>query len=144
MGQDTISPKPIFWVIGGFGLIWNLLGVGAYIMLMNATPESLTEMYGTEQAAIMGSYPVWYNVIFALAVFGGVLGCILLLMRRKIALWPFVVSLICTAMQFIYLIFAGAMSGLVAYEWLMPILIPIIAALLVRHTLKNTKRGFLV
>lgn len=146
MKQDQTSdlrPKPVFWVIAVLGLIWNLLGVGAFLVLQTSTKEELVQMYGAEQGAIAAAHPIGYSVIFALAVLGGVLGCLMLLLRNKFALWFFAVSFICTVLQLGYLIVIGAMSGLTLFEWLMPLMIPVVALLLLRHASKNVSRGLL-
>lgn len=113
------------------------------MVLLTATPEALIQMYGPEQGAVAASHPVWYTFIFAAAVLGGILGCLMLLLRNKRAVWFFALSFICTLIQLVYLILSGAMSGLVLFEWLMPLMIPVVALLLLRHATKNIKRGFL-
>jgi len=43
---------------------------------------------------IVESRPAWATVAFAIAVFGGALGCLLLLLRKSMALYVFSVSLL--------------------------------------------------
>ncbi len=78
-----------FWAIGAAGLIFNGLGCANFLSQMNtAAVSSMPEIY----RAIVESRPAWGTAAFALAVFGGLLGCALLLLRRSLAFHAFVVS----------------------------------------------------
>ena len=46
-----------------------------------------------EQAAVMLGYPVWMTVVFAVGVFGGAIGCLLMLARSAVAVPVFALSL---------------------------------------------------
>lgn len=79
-----------FWVIGATGLIFNLLGCMNFISQMNAeTLASMPEAYQT----IVEIRPAWGTAAFAVAVFGGALGCLLLLLRKPLAVHVFIASL---------------------------------------------------
>ena len=80
-----------FWAIGTVTLIYNLAGCINFITQMNAdTVAAMPEMYRT----MIEGRPAGVTGAFAAAVFGGALGCILLLLRKKIALYVFGASLI--------------------------------------------------
>ena len=80
-----------FWVVGSVGLVFNLFGCMNYISQMNAEMvASMPEAY----RAIVESRPAWGTAAFAVAVFGGALGCILLLFRKSLAVYVFVASLV--------------------------------------------------
>ena len=79
MTTATMTSRPIsYWLIAIFALLWNLLGVGAFLMQLLATPEQLA-MMPPEQRQLHDATPAWLQVPYALAVFGGVLGAIGLL-----------------------------------------------------------------
>jgi len=80
-----------FWAIGAVGLIWNVLGAINFVVQMN--PDSLSAYREVEQALIVGR-PAWATVAFAIAVFGGALGCVLLLLRKSVAYYFFIASLL--------------------------------------------------
>lgn len=83
-----------FWIVSALGLAWNIFGAVQFIASLSATPESLQAQGLTaEQAAVMLGYPGWMTVVFAVGVFGGVLGCLLLLARKAAAVTVFAVSL---------------------------------------------------
>lgn len=87
---DT-KPHFIYWVIAGVALVWNLLGCLNFIVQMN--PDSVAEMPEIYQV-IINARPAWATAAFGIAVFAGAVGCILLLLRRRVALQIFVLSLL--------------------------------------------------
>ena len=62
-----------FWVIGAVALIWNVLGGVNFFVQMNA--DVVTSFPETARAIIEGR-PAWATGGFAIAVFGGALGCL--------------------------------------------------------------------
>jgi hypothetical protein len=85
----------LFWGVALGGLAWNVFGVVQYLASVSATAESLIAGGMTpEQAAVMTSYPSWMTGAFAIGVFGGTIGSILMLLRKKIAVPVFLASLI--------------------------------------------------
>lgn len=80
-----------FWVIGALALVWNALGGVNYIMQMN--PDVVATLPDTHQAIIIGR-PAWATGGFALGVFVGAIGGLLLLLRKPAAFYAFIVSLL--------------------------------------------------
>jgi hypothetical protein len=79
-----------FWLVGAVGLIFNLLGCMNFASQMNADAvASMPDVY----RAMVESRPGWATVAFAVAVFGGALGCLLLLLRKSQALYVLIASL---------------------------------------------------
>lgn len=89
-GHHMDKPKLSYWLVAGLGLIWNLMGVLNYIVQTN--PDSVAQMPESYQALI-ANRPGWATAVFGLAVFGGAVGCILLLLRRRVAVYVLIVSL---------------------------------------------------
>ena len=85
----TLSYKPPlwFWILSALLLVWNLLGVMAYVQEATMTAEALQAMPAAERA-LLQSRPAWATAAFAFAVFGGASGCLLLLLRTRIAIAP--------------------------------------------------------
>ena len=84
------KPHLSFWIVAIAGLIWNLMGSMNYIMQTN--PETVAQMPDVYQMIINGR-PSWATAGFAIAVFGGSVGCILLLLRKNVAVPVFMLSL---------------------------------------------------
>jgi hypothetical protein len=94
LGKSTGKPALWFWAAAGLGLAWNLFGAVQFIGSLSATPESLQAQGMTvEQAAVMLGNPAWMIIFCAIGVFGGVLGCGLLLLRKAAAVPVFAASL---------------------------------------------------
>ncbi len=90
------------WLIGGAALIWNLFGFMVYLMTVRATPEQMAQQYNAAEIAFMDAVPVWATSANAIAVTAGVLACVLLLLRKSLALPLFVASLVALLVQDLY------------------------------------------
>jgi hypothetical protein len=106
------------WVVGVVALLWNAIGALDYVMTETRNPAYM-KSFTPEQLAYFYSFPAWAIATWACAVWGGVLGSILLLLRRRLAVPVFLVSLIAMVLTNIYsyLLSNGAslMSGVGAH-----------------------------
>jgi len=89
MSEIYIKPHWSFWVICIVALIWNVMGSINFIMQTN--PE-LVVNYPEAAQSLIASRPLWATIAFAIAVFGGVLAEILLLLKKSVAYYLFVAS----------------------------------------------------
>src|SRR5262245_31191832 len=89
------------WVVGALTLVWNAYGGFDYIMTQTENPEYL-RMFTEEQREFFTTFPVWYSAVWAFGVWGAVAGSILLLLRSRLAVHAFGVSLACIAASMIY------------------------------------------
>jgi len=137
------KPSVSYWVVAGLAFVWNLMGVGAYISQSMMSDAQIVETYGAEQATMMMAQPAWYTAVFALAVFGGAIGCLGLLLRKSWALWPLVMSLLCVIIQNIYFGMNGVFENVHGGQWAMIILIPVVAVFLVWFARKRIADGTL-
>jgi hypothetical protein len=119
-----------FWVIGAVMLIWNVMGCINFFMQMN--PDMLAAYRESERVIIEGR-PMWATVAFAIAVFGGALGCLLLLLRKSSAFYLFVASLLGVMVTTIHTLGLGIDFGL--GEILGTVLMPtVVAAFLIWYS----------
>ncbi|WP_296636999.1 hypothetical protein [Polaribacter sp.] len=132
------KPSPKFYIIGVLALIWNLMGVGAYLIQAFMTEEMIATLPKEQQAEFLVEYPAWYTALFAIAVFGGGLACILLLARKKIAYYFFLMSGICAIAQQGYLLATVTLSNVV-----MPIMIIIFCIFLIWYSKRCITEGIL-
>lgn len=131
--------KPALWA----ALIWNLLGVFAFIMQMMMTPEMISKLPLDQQAAY-SNVPLWSTIAFAVAVFGGTLGCILLLAKNAFATPTFALSLVAIFIQQFYnFIVINSIKMLGISAVFMPILVIVIAFLLLYLSIKSKQQGWL-
>ncbi len=118
----TTAPKS-FWIISGIFLLWNLMGVMAFVMQLTMSDEALAAPPEAQRDLYLGT-PVWATAAFAVAVFGGTLGCILLLMRKAWAVPVLILSLVGIATQMFHAFFLSpALEVLGAGGLVMPILV---------------------
>jgi hypothetical protein len=91
MNKNVHAVHRSFWVVGAVALIWNALGCINFFSQMNAgTVAAMPESY----RMIVEDRPAWATVAFAIAVFGGALGGLLLLLRKSAAYYVFIASLL--------------------------------------------------
>lgn len=137
------KPTNSFWIIGIIALIWNLMGVFAYIQQAYMTAEDLLAL-PPDQQALYENVPAWVTAAFALAVFGGTLGCILLLLRKKIATFVFIISFISILAQMTYnLLMSKAIEVYGPGGMIMPIMVIVFGAFLVWYSKKMQGQGVL-
>jgi hypothetical protein len=101
MGTSTIKPPTLFWVTTVLALIWNIMGVMAYLGQVYITDEILASLPEADQLYIK-NVESWVTAAYATAVFSGFFGCIALLIRKKIAKFLFIISLIAFVAQSTY------------------------------------------
>ncbi len=89
----NLKPPVWFWIVGGLLLIWNLMGVAAYLAEVSKTAEDLAAMK-PEEAALYANMPAWATAAFAIAVWAGLAGIIALLLRKNWAWLLFALSIL--------------------------------------------------
>ena len=94
-----------FWLIAIISLLWN--GMGAANFLVQMIPGT-TDAYRESEQAIIANRPLWATFAFAVAVFGGTLGAVLLILKKWLAYPAFAVSLIGVAVTIVQSLFSGA------------------------------------
>lgn len=82
-----------FKVVAVLALLWNLLGCLAFFSDLRLSPEDLAKLPEAQQA-LYAARPAWAIAATAIAVFGGALGSIGLLLRKKWAFPVLVLSLL--------------------------------------------------
>jgi hypothetical protein len=85
------KPSNLFWVISSIALVWNLMGVFNYLDQAFMT-DKILETLPKEQQILYQDVPAWVTAAFAIAVFSGTLGSLLLLFKKKIATTFFIIS----------------------------------------------------
>ena len=82
MTENIQKPPAWYWVVAAVALVWNLLGVLAYLTQVTMGPE-IMEALPSEQRELYENTPVWATAAFAIAVWGGALGSLALLLRKN-------------------------------------------------------------
>jgi len=131
-----------FQVAAILALVWNLLGVMAFVGQMMISPETLAALPQAEQD-LYANVPFWATAAFAVAVFAGALGSLALLMKKSICYGLFVTSFVGVIVQMFHSFFISN-----SYEvygpggTIMPIMVLVIAFLLVRFAAKGNNNNW--
>ena len=141
MKNSTNKPPVWFWFLSALALIWNALGVQQYLLQAYNT-EEFRAAYTAEQLVLIDNTPAWATAAFAIAVFGSVIACILLLLRKKLAKTVFLVALIAIIVQMVYgLLIAKNYEVFSSFEVSMSIFVPVIGILLYLFAKRSAEKG---
>lgn len=133
------TPPKSFWVISAIALVWNILGIVAFYMDVTLSPEALAEMTDAQRALYEG-VPGWATAAYAVAVIGGTLGCIALLLKKAVALPLFIVSLAGVLVQMGYAFLGSNVLDVMGpSSAIMPAVITVIAVFLIWYA--NSAKG---
>ncbi len=145
MTDSTNKPNAVFWVVGILALVWNAMGVNAYVQQAYDTEGHRAQFVDKpELLELTNNLPSWYTAVFAIAVFAGALGCIFMLMRKKTANFLLKLSFAAVLIQTINnLFFTGTREFYGAFEYSMLAAIAVIAFFLVKYAKKATANGWL-
>ena len=136
MSDQTARVHWSFWLIGGIGLIWNVLGSVNFLVQLN--PDAIVNYREVERAIIDGR-PIWATAGFAVAVFGGAIGALLLLLKKSAATYVFVASFFGVALTVIHA-FIAAGSIIAPAEVVVIIVMPMAVALFLVWYAKQAER----
>lgn len=141
--ETKVKPPTWFWIVSILALLWNLTGAMAYVGQAYMSVEDLAALSEAERT-LFETQPAWVTGAFAVAVWGGTLGCIFLLLRKKWAKPIFIISLIGIIVQMSYSFFMSnsfevyGPGGLV-----MPIMVLIIGIALILFSNKGIRKQWL-
>ena len=137
------APPKWFKVVAVVALLWNLLGCFAFASDLKLSPDDVAKLSAAQQT-LYAARAGWAVASTAVAVLGGALGCIGLLMRRKWAFPVLVLSLIGIVVQdfgLFVLVDGAALAGSVAV--VMQTIVLAIGIGLVWLSRKGIARGWL-
>ena len=93
-----------FWIVTTFYLLWNIMGVLSFFAHTFISEDALTRL-PVKERELYGEYPIWITIIFAIAVFSGLLGSLGLLLKKKWSKLVFIISLCAIIPQMIHNVF---------------------------------------
>ena len=140
---QTVRPPTWFWVMAILALLWNLMGLLAFIFQLLMSPEVLASLPENEQE-LYRDMPLWATVAFGLAVIAGTLGCIFLILRTRLAMVLFVLSLVGIVLQDAHnFLFSNVLEVYGPGSLIMPVVVLIIALLLIVMSRRADRLGWL-
>jgi hypothetical protein len=100
--MNSAAKTPLhLWIVGGLATVWNAFGCYDYVMTETRN-EAYLSMATAAQRAYFESFPAWMVGAWALGVWGGLIGAVLLLMRSRHAVTAFGLSLLGLAIGTFY------------------------------------------
>lgn len=151
MQQAVSARAPAhLWIVGILSLLWSCFGAYDYTMTKTQGAKYIaTTMPGVDADAALAwinSMPVYSQIGWAMGVWLGLLGSVLLLMRSRWAVWSFGLSLLGAIVSIGYQwLLAPPMPGTgpSAFAKVLPIVILGIALALLMYARVMEKRGAL-
>ncbi len=143
--SDVIGARAPGWfrLLAVLGLAWNAFGVYMYLSKVGMFGDPLA---GQNQAYrdLAASVPSWVTAAFAVAVFAGLIGTLLLVMLKRLAKPMLVLSLLAVLVQCVWIVGmsnARAVEGNMAF--VMPGVVTLVAILLVWLAMVGDRKGWL-
>lgn len=103
------KPPASFWIVAVLGLLWNAFG--AYLYWMARTnPDAVMASATPEMKAYVANMPLWANVGYAFGIWGSFAGSVLMVLRKRLAVTAFLVSLVGAVISFLGQAAAGVLS----------------------------------
>ncbi|WP_186434707.1 hypothetical protein [Dokdonia sp. Hel_I_53] len=125
--MSTQKPTALFWIVAIVALLWNVMGLSAFLMDAFA-PEISQASYTAEQIEMAASAPLWYKIAYGIATITGFLASLMLVARKTYAVPLFLVSLIASIVHAAYIIIS--IDGVNNFGLLGGLIFPLIVVLL--------------
>jgi hypothetical protein len=132
------------WLVGILALLWSAMGCYDYWMTMSGNQAYLAK-YPADAMAYMNALPKWTVATWAVGVWGGLAGALLLLARSRYAVWAFMLSAIGAVVGIGYQMFmttqpASMKTGAMAA---MPLVIIALCLFFLWYSYSEQKKGTL-
>jgi len=99
--MSNISIPTWFKVISIIALLWNLMGLTAFAYDLQMNPDQMGDLHPAMKDAYLNS-PTWNWIAYGIAVICGVLGSVMLILKKKSAVLLYGLSLIGILIQNFY------------------------------------------
>lgn len=104
------------WIVGVLSLLWNCFGSYDYLMTKMRNMDYLAGMTppGVDPSTLLAyieDMPLYAQFGWGLGVWAALIGSVLLLMRKRHAVWAFGLSLVGMALSFSYMFVGPPMPG---------------------------------
>ncbi len=140
---SSVKPTALFWIIAVAALLWNIMGVGAYLGSHAITAEELIAAYGKDGAGAMLGKPAWATGAFAISVFAGLLGSLALILRKSWARILFVLSFIGVVIHNVWNVMINAFQYVGTADKVLTAVVLVVCIFLIWFAHSNTNKGVL-
>ena len=141
--NEDYSRRPLarwYWLGAIASVLFMAFGCASYVWHVTLDPAALP----VDQRAMMEALPSWMTAAFAVAVWAGLAGAVMLLMRRKIAQPLLLISLIAVLVQFSgYFIDPELRQAMSTDAYVLPIIIVLLTWTIFWFARHSRQRGWL-
>lgn len=99
--SESSRPPKHLRIVGAIALLWNAMGAFDYLMTETRN-DAYMRQFSPEQLAYFYGFPAWVVGSWAIAVWGGVLAAVLLLLRRRQAVPVFLVAFVAMVVTMVH------------------------------------------
>jgi len=101
MNETRLKTPFHYWIVAILSVLWNSMGAFDYTATQYRL-ESYMSQFTPEQLEYFYGFPVWMDAAWAIAIWASLLGSIVLLFRKALAVWFFGVAILGLAVSSIY------------------------------------------
>jgi len=143
-GSGTSRPVPAwYWLVAAAALLFEAFGCFNYLAYVSISPERLATL-PLDERVVVGATPPWITAAYAIAVWAGLFGAVLLLMRRRHAGLLLLVSLVAVVVQFGGVLLVPRLREILSPDtYTLPIVVVVIAYGFWHFARHAGKRGWL-
>lgn len=143
MSTNTTKLPIWFWIIPVLALFWFLMDMAGFYSRVFMLDQFVDRM-PKEQHDLYANMPIWVNVVFALEVFGGLMGSLALLSKKKWAFILFCLSMIGVLSQTSYVWFVSdAITAMGKPAIVMPLVALAIGVVMIVFSRFGINKGWL-
>lgn len=144
-GDTNLKAPWHLWLVGAIAVLFNAIGVFDFVMSMAQGAVYMAKAGMTPaQIAHYQEMPAWMTLVWAIGVWGAFLGSILLLLRNRLALPVFAVSLAAFLLSLLYTYVLTNDGDVMGREMAMAnVVITILLLFFIFYSRLMTKRGVL-
>ncbi|MGB3721523.1 MAG: hypothetical protein WA979_01735 [Pacificimonas sp.] len=139
MSSFATSPPRVFWILSTLLLLWQLVGCAMYLGSVMLDSGALAE----REQAIAALTPGWVTAAFAIAVWTGLGAAILLLLRRRLAIPAYFISLIAIIVQNIAWLIADIRALMLPVEMGVSIVVVLTGLFALWYSRRAAAKGWL-
>ena len=142
MNATTKAPVHL-WIVGILAVLWNAVGCFDYFATQSQL-DSYMSQFTPEQLEYFYGFPAWADACWAIAVWGSLLGSLLLLARKAWAVWLFGLAILGMAGTTVYnFVLSDGMAVMGQAAAIFTVVIWVIALFLFFYARAMAKRGVL-
>jgi hypothetical protein len=90
-------PPAWFWIVVAVLILWGFMGVFAFYTSLSEIARASMSTYDRR---LYESQPGWYSPVYGISIWAGLAGSVLLALKRRLAWWFYLVSLIGVVVMF--------------------------------------------